>query len=354
MYSISIWLKNRVRSGIINVGNFSIYEQFLNKRGGILKDDIKRQLIKIAKYYYIDGLTQEEIAKRMSLSRQKIGRLIQKLIPEGIVKISIDDSLDTYLDLEQSLEKKYNLKEVVIVSTQESNHLTLDTIGRAGAEYLDRIVKPGSKIGVAWGRTLTYVSQHIVKERSNLNLSIVQFAGGVFPYGHFFNGELSRQSGEITRDISLKLGAKPYLMNNPLIVDNEEAKKILMQESTVKNVLQMAESCDIAMISIASLGKSVSPFIEGVLGEEELNYLVERKAVGNFLFHYFDIHGNIIDAPFYKRLICPELDVLKQIPLKICISGTREKINAIYGGMRGGFVDVLITDSDTAMALMKK
>ncbi len=172
--------------------------------------------------------------------------------------------------------------------------------------------------------------------------------------GIFLMGELSRQSGEITRDISMKLGAKPYLMNNPLIVDNAEAKKILLQESTVNNVLKKVEACDIAMLSIASLGKSVSPFIEGVLGEEDLQYLIDRKAVGNFLFHYFDIEGNIIDAPFYDRLICPELEVLKKIPLKICISGTREKINAIYGGIRGGFVDVLITDRDTAMALMKK
>ncbi|WP_193708457.1 sugar-binding transcriptional regulator [Alkalibaculum sporogenes] len=319
-----------------------------------MKNDIKRQLIKIARYYYDDGLTQEEIAKRMSLSRQKIGRLIQKLIPEGIVKISIDDSLDTYLDIEQALEKKYNLKEVVVVSTQESNQLTLDSIGRAGAQYLDRVLKPNNTIGIAWGRTLTYVSQHIVKERTNLNVSIVQLAGGVFPYGHFFNGELSRQSGEITRDISLKLGAKPYLMNNPLIVDNAESKKILLQESSVSNILKKAGSCDLAMVSIASLGKSVSPFIEGALGEEELKYLIDRKAVGNFLFHYFDIEGNIIDAPFYERLICPDIEVLKKIPMKVCISGTREKISAIYGGINGGFVDVLITDSGTATALLQK
>ncbi|MFZ7121469.1 MAG: sugar-binding transcriptional regulator [Eubacteriaceae bacterium] len=319
-----------------------------------MKKEVKRQLIKIARYYYIDGLTQEEIACRMSLSRQKVGRLMQKLIPEGIVKISIDESMDTYIDLEQDLEKKFNLKEVVVVSTQETNHLTLNALGKVGAQYLDRIVKPNSNIGIAWGRTLTYVTQHIIRERKNLNLSIVQLAGGVFPYGHFFDGDLSRQSGEITREISLKLGAKPYLMHNPLIVDNAHAKKVLMQESTVNKVIKKITSCDIVMISIASLGKSVTPFVEGLLGEDDLAYLIKHRAVGNFLFRYFDIDGNIIDAPFYERLICPELDVMKKIPLKICVSGTREKINAIYGGIKGGLVDVLITDSDTAIALMKK
>lgn len=328
-------------------------EQML-KRGDSLKEDEKKQLVKIAKYYYLEGFTQEEIAKKLALSRQKVGRLIQKLIPEGIVKITVDDFEESNVDLERELEKKYSIKEAIIVSSQESDHLTLDAVGKAGAEYLDRVVKSASNIGVAWGRTLSYVSNHIVRERSNLDLSIVQLAGGVFPYGHFLNGELSKQSGEITRDMSIKLGAKPYLMNNPLIVDNVQTKKVLLGESSISKVLKMAELCDIAMVSIGSVGRKVSPFIEEVLGEEDLEYLIREGAVGNFLFHYFDMNGNIIDAPFYERLICPELNVLKRIPLKICISGTKEKVSSIYGGIKGGFVDVLITDSDTAIELISK
>ncbi|NTW72349.1 MAG: sugar-binding transcriptional regulator [Eubacteriaceae bacterium] len=323
-----------------------------------MKEEQRRQLVKIAKYYYNDGLTQEDIAERLSLSRQKIGRLMQKLIPEGIISISIDDKYDSYLDLEQGLEKKFGLKEVEVVTTQENNHLTLNALGIAGAQYLDRVLKPKSILGIAWGRTLAYVSHHIIKERKNLDLSVVQLAGGVLSYEHFFEGEvikqLARQSGEITRDISLKLGARPYLMHNPLIVDNAQTKKILMKESSVSSVFSMAEKCDIAMISIASLGKSVTPFREGILGDQELKHLTEKRAVGNFLFRYFDIDGNIIDAPFYDRLMCPEMDVMKKIPIKVCVSGTREKINAIYGGIKGGLVDVLITDSETARALLKK
>jgi DNA-binding transcriptional regulator LsrR (DeoR family) len=324
----------------------------------MLKEEKRRQMVKIAKYYYNDNLTQEEIADRLSISRQKVGRMVQKLIPEGVVKITIDDTFDDYIDLEQQLEKKFGLKEVVVASTQDTNHLTMDAIGKAAAEYLDRILKPKTILGIAWGRTLAYASQHIVRERKNLDLSVVQLAGGVFPFDHFFDGELSkqlsRQSGEITRDISLKLGARPYLMHNPLMVDNAETKKILMQESSVKKVLDKASQCDMAMVSIASLGKSVTPFREGMLGDEDLKFLNDKRAVGNFLFRYFDSEGNIIDAPFYDRLICPELEDMRKIPMKICVSGTREKINPIYGGIKAGLVDVLITDAETAKALIKK
>jgi DNA-binding transcriptional regulator LsrR (DeoR family) len=45
---------------------------------------------------------------------------------------------------------------------------------------------------------------------------------------------------------------------------------------------------------------------------------------------------------------------MRKIPMKICVSGTREKINAIYGGIKAGLVDVLITDAETAKALLKK
>lgn len=323
-----------------------------------MKEDLRRQMIKIAKYYYEDGLTQEEIAGRLSLSRQKVGRLMQRLVPEGIVKISIDDSQDQHIELEKCLEERFGLKEAVVVTTQETNHLTMNALGKAAAQYLDRILKPKMVLGVAWGRTLAYFSQHIVRERKNLDASIVQLAGGVFPYDHFMDGEikkhLSRQSGEITRDIATKLGARPYLMHNPLVVDNARTKEVLLQESSVKSAFEKVKECDVMMISIASLGKSVSPFREGVLEERSLKYLNDNKAVGNFLFRYFDINGRIIDMSFYERLMCPDLEDLRKIPVKVCVSGTREKINAIYGGINGGLVDVLITDAETAKALLKK
>ncbi|QSX08114.1 sugar-binding transcriptional regulator [Alkalibacter rhizosphaerae] len=322
------------------------------------KEEKRRQMIKVAKYYYNEHLTQEEIAERLQLSRQKVGRMVQKLIPEGIVKIVIDDSMDDYIDLEQRMEKKFGLKEVLIVECMDSPHQTMDSLGKAAAAYLDRALKPDMIFGVAWGRTLAYVSRHISKEKLNLNLSVVQLAGGVFSADQFIEGQLqnqlSRQSGEITKDIAIRLGAKPYLMHNPLFVDNRETKQVLMQESSIANVFQMAAKCHMAMVSIASLGKSVSPFREGMLGEKELQCLHEKKAVGNFLFHYFDMEGNMIETNFYDRLMCPEIEDLRQIPIKICVAGTREKINAIYGGIRAGLVDVLITDSETAKALLKK
>jgi DNA-binding transcriptional regulator LsrR (DeoR family) len=315
-------------------------------------------MIKVAKYYYNENMTQEDIAERLQLSRQKVGRMVQKLIPEGIVRIVIDDSLDQFIDLEQQLEKKFRLKEVVVVESLDTSHQTMDALGKAAAEYLDRALKQDTILGIAWGRTLTYVSQHIQKDKPHLNLSVVQLVGGVFSADHFIEGQLqnqlSRQSGEITKDIAIRLGAKPYLMHSPIFVDNRETKQVLMQESTIANVFQMVGKCHMAMVSIASLGSSVSPFREGMLGEKELKYLTEKKAVGNFLFRYFDLEGNLIEADFYDRLMCPEFEELKQIPTKICVAGTREKINAIYGGIRAGLVDVLITDADTAKALLKK
>lgn len=322
------------------------------------KEEKRRQLIKVAKYYYNEHMTQEEIAERLQLSRQKVGRMVQQLIPEGIVKITIDDSMDSFIDLEEHLEKKFGLKEVILVESMDASHLTMNSLGKAAADYLDRVLRQDMILGVAWGRTLAYVSRHIQRVRPNLNLSVVQLAGGVFSADHFIEGQLehqlSRQSGEITKDIAIRLGAKPYLMHNPLFVDNRETKHVLMQESSIANVFQMAGQCHMAMVSIASLGLSVSPFREGMLGEEELLALSEKKAVGNFLFRYFDMDGNIIQADFYDRLMCPEIEDLKKIPVKICVAGTREKINAIYGGIRAGLVDVLITDEDTARALLKK
>lgn len=47
----------------------------------------RKEYTKIASYYYELGMTQEEIANRISLSRQKVNRVIKQCIELGIVKI---------------------------------------------------------------------------------------------------------------------------------------------------------------------------------------------------------------------------------------------------------------------------
>ncbi|WHT48111.1 sugar-binding domain-containing protein [Sporosarcina thermotolerans] len=111
----------------------------------------KRELIKIAHYYYKDGLTQQEIAQKLSISRQKVNRSIKRLHEEGIVKIEIMKLEDSFEELESALEKKFNLRRVIVAHADSKEDITRQ-LGVAGAEFLMSQLNDDVKIGVSWGR----------------------------------------------------------------------------------------------------------------------------------------------------------------------------------------------------------
>jgi len=70
---------------------------------GELSEDLINEYRRVAYYYYRIGLTQEEIAKRMNMSRQRVNRIVSSCIKLGIVKITIDGMENCYLELENQL-----------------------------------------------------------------------------------------------------------------------------------------------------------------------------------------------------------------------------------------------------------
>ena len=54
-------------------------------------DEKRDLLIKVAKLYYIEGRSQEEISQEVHVSRPTVSRLLKASISSGIVQIRIDD-----------------------------------------------------------------------------------------------------------------------------------------------------------------------------------------------------------------------------------------------------------------------
>jgi DNA-binding transcriptional regulator LsrR (DeoR family) len=284
---------------------------------------------------------------------------MKRLIPEGIVQISIDDSLDEFVDMEKRLEDVLGLEEAIVIQSEEDLHLQLDQLGKAAAGYLDRVIKPKTHVGIAWGRTLGYMANHLKRPRQNFQGSIVQFAGGapINIDGNIVTDEINKywkkQSGEITRVMADVLGGTPYLLHTPLFMESPEAMTILRKEPSVARVFKQMEKCDLMMVSLGGVGENLTPFREHLLSRDKLDYLEARGAVGNVVFRYFDIQGRFIATPFDEHVMSPEFSLMRGIPKRVCVAGGAEKIQAILGGIRGEIVNVLITDYETAKAVVE-
>ena len=102
---------------------------------------------RVAYYYYKEGSTQEQIAKRMNMSRQRVNRILSACIEYGIVQITINaNSKSRLLELESGLKEKYGLLDIRIVDNVNETDIFLD-LGNAAGEYLATILRDGDVVG---------------------------------------------------------------------------------------------------------------------------------------------------------------------------------------------------------------
>ena len=305
-------------------------------------------LYKIARAYYEDALTQDQIGKRFGLSRIKVSRLLQQARQSRVVQITITPPADSFGDLERDLENVYGLDEVIVVSTENDDQReVVPRLGLAGATYLARCLGDQQVLDLSWGTTLLAVIEALAPQ--NLpDLRVVQMLGGL--------GRLESETygADLTMRMAQTLGARMRLLPSPGIVSSKLVRDALLQDVNIAETLALAARADLALVGIGSpmLGSVVLE--TGILNEDDLLGLQALGAVGDIALRFFDEAGRAIDHPINDRIIGLDLGQIAQIPRVIGVAGGAGKYEVIRGAVRGRLVDVLITDEITATRLLQE
>lgn len=304
------------------------------------------QMLRVAKKYYEYHMDQKVIAQEEGISNSTVSRMIQKAIDMGYVKISIDYPLLSNEELSKELKKAYGLKEVFLVPVvvDEPNGILID-ICKAAAAALPKYVKPGNVIGTAWGRTMKCLSAY-VPDLEVQDLKIVQLNGTCN------RAELPGGADAMIEAMSRQGRGDGYIIPAPVVVDTAETARILKEDSVIKEILEMARKCDMAIFSIGLVNERSMMYQAGYLNEGAFEQLQEIGAVGDICSNYFDINGQLADVELDQRRIGISLDELKKIPCKIGVVAGERKASALHGALKGGYIDVLYADEALGKALL--
>lgn len=313
----------------------------------ITKSGDHRLLSKVSSMYYDQGYNQQEIANRLHLSRPKISRLLKQARDSGIVQITIVSSGASFLELEIAIERKFALKEAVIIDADTSSDFILrKQLGTAAANYLHRTVTEKDIIGVTWGTTLQAMIDSLPPMFTK-NVHVVQALGGVGP------PEAKAHSTDISRRLSQLLNTKLTLLPAPGIVGSSDAKDILFSDRQVKTALDLFSRINTLYVGLGSI--ETNPVLDassGEISESLYNEIMNSNAVGDIALRFIDIHGNPVISKLEELTIGITIEEMKKVDTVIAIAGGLEKINVIKGALSGNLIDVLITDQMTATALM--
>ena len=317
----------------------------LNSKDNTPMDDT-RLLTRIALLYYKVGLTQAEVATRLGLSRQTVGRHLKRAEALGLVEVQIHSPYLVSAERDHRLEETFGLVEAVVAQPPASTPEAIkEAIGAAGAEFLQRRVQPGDVIGVSWSSTVLECAMHLERTESR-RVTVVQM-----------NGSLDRTAYSTRAEFTVDRIAKAFdgeaiTVVVPMMVDRPEIKDSLMSDSRVAAALDLAGRADIAVFGVGNVSESSSLFKAGYLNQEMLDRLNERQAIGDICGRFFDAHGRVAVPEFDERTMAVPLDRLRSVKLSVAMAGGPEKVDALLGVLRGGLCKALVTDEDTANALL--
>ncbi|MCL1900127.1 MAG: sugar-binding transcriptional regulator, partial [Promicromonosporaceae bacterium] len=149
-------------------------------------------------------------------------------------------------------------------------------------------------------------------------------------------------------------GPAPLLRPPPGIWSAAAARDALVKDSVVTDVSSAWKRLTIALIGIGALAPSALAKQSGnVFPPADLAAMEAAGAVGDACFRFFDAEGRHIESSFDDRVIAISPDVLKAVPRRLGIAGGPHKVDAIRGAMLGGWINILVTDRETATRLVE-
>ena len=309
--------------------------------------DKKRLLYKIARAYYEDGLTQEQIGKLLGLSRIKVSRLLRQARDERIVQITIVPLQDSNADLERALEARYGLAEAVIVSPSSYDKTTIvHELGPSAAACLMRCLHDKAVLGITWGTTLLSVVDALPGQNWP-EIRVVPLLGGLG------RPEAETHGADLARRVAEALGARPIVLPAPGIVASKLVRDALLADPQISGTLALGARADVALVGIGVLVPDSVVAQAGILAGEATEQLKALGAVGDIALRFLDGDGRGIEHEINDRIIGLDLDQIKKIPRVIGVAGGAEKFEAIRAALRGKIVDVLVTDDQTADKLLE-
>jgi deoxyribonucleoside regulator len=307
----------------------------------------RKDLIKVAKLYYLGNLSQFQIAQTIGVSRPKVSRMLSQARSQNIIEFKIKDFPMMAEEMAEKLKARFDLSKVIIVPSGITPEQSKNNAGKEASEYLNSLLHDGMRIGVSWGTTLqAMIRQFELKKRIN-DINVVQLAGGVH------TTHLDLDSQELVRLLANKLSATYSIMHAPLVVSNSTVRNLLLNEPEIRNHCERFNHLDLALIGVGSMTpEEAIPYKAGYITLEQSHMLVDTGFATDICGNRIFLDGTIRENLLSDRLISISPEQVKKIPTVIAIAVGAEKAIPVIAGAKGRFFQTLIIDEVAALTML--
>ncbi len=309
-------------------------------------------LIWTAWMYYVDALTQNEIAQALGVSRASVANYLAEARRRGLVKIDLDPQLLAAVGRSRKLALRFGLEGAFVAPDAAAPTPVEDEValrrrlGAAAAQVLAPHMRPNRTIGMAWGRTMLELAR-ATPEQSLPGLQVVQVSGSSL-------GDAESSPEACTALIAGRLGARCRNLYAPAIVTRRDVRDALLAEPTLQRHFERLRDCDIVVFGVGELTRDVTWSDAEMLPGSIVEAYMNRGAVAILIARFIAADGREVRGPVSERHIGMALEDLLSTPVRFCVAGGAAKHEAIRATLAGGYATHLVTDAATARRLLEE
>jgi DNA-binding transcriptional regulator LsrR (DeoR family) len=297
-------------------------------------------LYRAATLYYSEDATQAEIASRLGLSRPTVSRMLAEARSRGLVRIEVrrPQRLDTDAIADQ-VRQALGLKRVWVSPDSQGEPPGAALARQVRLALGEAEVGTGDGVLVSPGRTIWEISHYPMP--SLPGAIVAPTAGGMDEPEAYY------QTNEITRLFAANTGGQPWFLYAPAM-PGPDLYDLLLREPTLQRVFDLWGRARVALLGVGAplTSRKSHP---SVLPK---HLPAMAASVGDICLRPYNRLGEEIPFPGSNHLVSMELESLGRLDWAIAVATGPIKAMSIIAGARGGHLNCLVTDSETATAIL--
>ena len=294
---------------------------------------------------YVGGMTQDQIAAELGISRQRAQRLVSRAMAEGLIHVRLHHRIGACMDLESALKDRFGLQRARVMPSLGAGADPVTTIAPAAAAELERFLGMEEPLTIALGtgralRGMVDAMDRLDAPRHRL----VSLIGNIAPDG-------SASFFDVVMRLADKVHAPHFPMPVPVISPTPEENAAFHALPPVRRVVDLARNADVVFVGVGQMSEDAPLLKDGFVSRAELDEMQAAGATGEVAGWVFDSEGNYLDFGTNRRTGGVRVTPGLQRPA-IGIAAGASKVPAIRGALRSSIINGLVTDEVTATALL--
>ncbi len=299
-------------------------------------------VLRAAWAYWVDELSQAQVAERLGLSRASVHNLLRQARDGGLVRVTLDPEVLARSDMARRLATRFALEAVYLVPDGPGR--ALDRVAHAAAMWLGDLVPVTGTLGVAWGETVYGLATRLPR-RSHPRMRVVQLVGSMAsPFG--FTAETC------TSLIAERMGATCINLHAPAVLSDADLVAALIAEPILTQQLEALNACDAALFAVGLATEDSHIVRAGVATLDDLTAYRAAGAAAVVAGRFIGPDGMPLPGPLDGRVIGIAPEALRRVPMRLVVSAGPERAAALGAALKGGFATHLVTDASAGAALL--